>query len=119
MQVVERAHHIDVDILGSGIEYLRELISKYMQTAQIIDDDAVVYNDSVEAKEIKSKRTPGMALRAYRERAGLSVTELAEKTDVKYTNISAMEHDTRVIGLSMAKKLSAILGCRYDRLIES
>ena len=48
-------------------------------------------------------KTPGKLLEAYRERAGLSIVQLAEKTGIKYTNISAMEQDSRVIGLSSAR----------------
>jgi transcriptional regulator with XRE-family HTH domain len=62
-------------------------------------------------------KTPGKLLTAYRERAGLSVVELAEKTGIKYTNISAMEHDTRNIGLSTAKRLGAALGVDYTKFL--
>ncbi|MDR1288246.1 MAG: helix-turn-helix transcriptional regulator [Treponema sp.] len=42
---------------------------------------------------------------------------MAEKTGIKYTNISAMEHDTRNIGLSTAKRLGAALGVDYTKLL--
>ena len=56
------------------------------------------------AEKIRMNKTPGKLLMAYRERAGLSVVDLAKKTGIKYTSISAMEHDTRNIGPSTAKR---------------
>jgi tRNA(Phe) wybutosine-synthesizing methylase Tyw3 len=47
----------------------------------------------------------------------LSIVELAKKTGIKYTNISAMEHDSRVIGLSSARRFGLALGCDYTKFI--
>ena len=82
------------------------------------DDDEIVDWESTElAKAIRINKTPGKLLQAYRERAGLSIVQLAEKTGIKYTNISAMEHDNRVIGLSIAKKLASALGCDFNKFL--
>jgi DNA-binding XRE family transcriptional regulator len=50
------------------------------------------------------KRRPGALLESARIRAGLSQDELAEKTGIPQSNISAMEHGTRPIGPKVAKR---------------
>jgi ribosome-binding protein aMBF1 (putative translation factor) len=118
MQVQEKARRIDVSIQGMGLEEIKKALARTLPEAVIIDDDeAVEWERTALAKEIRMKKTPGKLLMAYRERAGLSVVELANKTGIKYTNISAMEHDTRIIGLSMAKRLGAALGVDYTKLL--
>jgi plasmid maintenance system antidote protein VapI len=120
MQVQEKTRRIDVTIQGTGLEEIKQALARTLPEAVIIDDDddeSVEWEDTALAKKIRMNKTPGKLLMAYRERAGLSVVELAEKTGIKYTNISAMEHDTRTIGLSTAKRLGAALGVDYTRLL--
>lgn len=69
------------------------------------------------AKEIRAERTHGLVLQVYRERAGLTLVELAEKIGTKYTAISAMENNRRTIGLRMAKKLGEALGVDYMKFL--
>jgi plasmid maintenance system antidote protein VapI len=118
MQVQEKARRIDVTIQGTGLEEIKKALARTLPEALIIDDDeSVEWESTALAKKIRMNKTPGKLLLAYRERAGLSIVELAEKTGIKYTNISAMEHDTRTIGLSTAKRLGAALGVDYTRLL--
>jgi len=119
MQVQEKKRHIDVFIHGIGLEAIKTALIQSMPEAVIFDDDDeyVDWEKTDIAKKIQMNKTPGKVLQAYRERAGLSIVKLAEKTGIKYTNLSAMEHDTRVIGLSVAKKLASVLGCDYSKLI--
>jgi DNA-binding XRE family transcriptional regulator len=118
MQVREKTRRIDATITGKGLGQIQALFAKYMPDAVITDDEEYVkWEDTALSRSIKTLRTPGKMLRAYRERAGFSIVELAEKTGVKYTNISAMEHDSRVIGLAMAKRLSAALNCDYTKFL--
>jgi plasmid maintenance system antidote protein VapI len=120
MQVQERARHIDVTIRGTGLEEIKKALAEALPEALVIDEDdgPVKWESTALAKKIRMNKTPGKLLRAYRERAGLSVVALAEKTGIKYTNISAMEHDARNIGLITAKRLSTALGVDYIRLLE-
>jgi plasmid maintenance system antidote protein VapI len=118
MQVQEKARRIDVTIQGTGLEEIKKALARTLPEAVIIDDDELVeWESTALAKKIRMNKTPGKLLMAYRERAGLSVVDLAEKTGIKYTNISAMEHDTRKIGFSTAKRLGAALGVDYTRLL--
>ena len=119
MQVQERKRHIDVSIHGFGLDAIRTAIIQAIPEAVIIDDDEeyIDWEKTELAKKIQMDKTPGKVLQAYRERAGLSIVKLAEKTGIKYTNISAMEHDSRVIGFSVAKKLASALGCDYTKFL--
>jgi plasmid maintenance system antidote protein VapI len=120
MQVQEKARHIDVTIQGTGLEEIKKALAGTFPEAVILEDDdvPVKWEATALAKKIRINRTPGKLLAAYREWAGLSVMELAEKTGINYTNILAMEHDTRNIGLSTAKLLGTALGVDYTRLLE-
>jgi DNA-binding XRE family transcriptional regulator len=120
MQVQERTRHIDVTIPGTGIDKLKHILAQNMPEAIIVEDDddvAVEWESTELYKNIKANETPGKVLQAYRERAGLSIVELAKKTGIKYTNISAMEHDSRVIGLSSARRFGLALNCDYTKFI--
>jgi DNA-binding Xre family transcriptional regulator len=120
MQVQEKERRIDVTIQGTGLEEIKKALAMSLPEAVIIDDDdePVQWEHTALAKKIRLNTTPGKLLMAYRERMGISVVDLAEKTGIKYTNISAMEHDARNIGLSTAKRLGAALGVDYTRLLE-
>lgn len=61
--------------------------------------------------------SPASSLKAYRLRQGLTQQELSKKSGISQANISAMEKGRRPIGLGVAKKLAAILGCDYRRLV--
>ena len=119
MQVQEKTRHINVSIQGLGLEVIRAALTQAMPEAVITDDDDELFEweQTDIAKRIQINKTPGKILQAYRERAGLSIIQLAEKTGFKYTNISAMEHDNRAIGFSSAKKLALALGCDYTKFL--
>ncbi len=122
MQVVEKKHRINATITGLGAELIKELILKQYPKAKVENDfeatdEFVRWEDTDLYKELLVDMTPGDNLRAYRERAGLSITELAKKAEINYTNISAMENNRRVIGLSVAKKLAKVLNCHFTDLL--
>jgi len=58
-----------------------------------------------------------VALRAYRNREGLTQKSLAELTGIPQHHISEMEHGKRSIGKDRAKKLATALGCDYRMLL--
>ena len=120
MLVVEKKHHIDVEVTGKGAEYIAELIREKLPEAAITTDDAesVIWKDTDLAKDIRARKTPGKLLRAYRERAGMNIVDLARAVGTKYPNISAMENDRRSIGLAMAKKLGKVLNVEYGKFID-
>ena len=58
-----------------------------------------------------------VALRAYRNREGLTQKRLAEFTGIPQHHISEMEHGKRSIGKERAKKLAEVLHCDYRQLL--
>ncbi len=119
MLVVEKTHHINLEMRGEGLSTVGTVIKTAFPDVIISDDseDSVYWKDSDLAKEIKASKTPGKLLRAYRERAGLSIVQLSHKVGTKYPNISAMENDRRTIGLSIAKKLGKALKIDFRKLL--
>jgi predicted transcriptional regulator len=119
MLVVEKTQHIEASITGAGTEIIINLIKESFPKADIFEnpDETVQWNISDLSKEIKSEKTPGKLLRAYRNRIGLSLVELADAVGTKYPNISAMENDRRIIGFKMAKKLGKVLKVDYIKFL--
>lgn len=58
-----------------------------------------------------------VALRAYRNREGLTQKRLAEMTGIPQHHISEMENGKRGIGKERAKRLAEALNCDYRRLL--
>jgi DNA-binding XRE family transcriptional regulator len=120
MQVREKTHHIDATLNGAGTEHIIAAIRERFPNAEIIADTETERWDNTElAADIRLRKTPGKLLRAYRERAGMTITSLAHAVGTKYPNISAMENDRRVIGLQMARKLGSVLGVDYHKFLNA
>lgn len=120
MLVVEKERHINLEMLGEGLSTVEPVIRRAFPNAIISNDheDSVYWQDTDLAKAIKASKTPGKLLRAYRERAGFTIVELAHKVGTKYPNISAMENDRRAIGLAIAKKLGLALKMDFHKLLK-
>ena len=119
MLVVEKTRHIDVIITGEGAGEVAALLKERLPDAVLSEDEdeAVEWKNTDLAKEIRASKTPGKLVHAYRARAGLSLVQLAEAIGTKYPNLSAIENDRRVIGLSMARKLGKALGVEYQKFL--
>ena len=55
-------------------------------------------------------------IRAFRKKALLSQTALAEKIGVSQQSITKWENDVAAPRMEMAKKLAEVLGCSIDEL---
>lgn len=86
------------------------------------------YADSLESAEERTYsvaevfpeytgREREVALRAYRNREGLTQKQLTELTGIPQHHISEMENGKRSIGKERAKKLAAALHCDYRQLL--
>ena len=62
-------------------------------------------------------REQEVALRAYRNREGLTQKRLAELTGIPQHHISEMENGKRSIGKERARKLAEALHCDYRQLL--
>ena len=65
----------------------------------------------------KNALTPGDRLKAYRVRQDLSQIELARRTGIPQSNLSALEAGKRSIGVQTAKTLAIALKCDFRRLL--
>ncbi len=120
MLVVEKTRRIRVNVTGRGAKTVAALVKERFPKAVVLDDEeeAVEWKETALAKEIKAAKTPGKLVRAYRERAGMTLVELAKAVGTKYPNLSAIENDRRAIGLTMARKLGEVLRVDYRRVLE-
>jgi transcriptional regulator with XRE-family HTH domain len=69
------------------------------------------------AKEVFPDAHPGMTLRGFRTRDGLTQEELAERLGVKQARISALESGSRSISIAMAKRLAEIFDITYKAFL--
>jgi ribosome-binding protein aMBF1 (putative translation factor) len=73
--------------------------------------------DFAEYKEFKNRVAPADYIRTYRENAGLTQTELAEKLNVSRAYICDIEHGRRDISKQFAKQLADFFKISIARLI--
>lgn len=120
MLVVAKTPRIKVRITGPGARRVASLVTRSIRGAAIVNDDEDEFVDITQTdwyKSMSAKMTSGKVLRHYRENAGLSMTELAEKSGIALAHISAMEHDKRAIGKISAQRLGKALSCDYKRFL--
>jgi ribosome-binding protein aMBF1 (putative translation factor) len=73
--------------------------------------------DSQEYKEFKNRVSPADYIHTYRENAGLTQTELAEKLNVTRAYICDIEHGRRAISKQFAKVLAEFFKISIAHLI--
>jgi transcriptional regulator with XRE-family HTH domain len=66
-----------------------------------------------------AKTTLGRAIRARREAAGISQEKLAEKADITYQYLSALENGKENFSIAVLESLAGALGTRVDELVAS
>ena len=107
MQVVERKHHIDFTMYGSGLALVKEaLLNTYpdIQFKENPDEDFISSKESSVLKDIEAKMTAADVLSIRRENKGLTQKQLSDLTGIAVPNISLMENGSRKIGKVNAKK---------------
>ncbi len=73
--------------------------------------------DSVEYKEFKKRVSPADYFRTYRENAGLTQSELAEKLGVTRAYICDIEHGRRAFSKQFAKHVARFFKISVEHLI--
>ena len=114
MQVVERKHHIDFTMYGSGLALVKKaLMNTYpdIEFKENSDEDFVSSKESTVLKNIEAKMTAADVLSIRRKNKGITQKQLSEITGIAIPNISQMENGSRKIGKANAKKLAAALDC--------
>jgi len=119
MLVVEKAHHISVKITGPGAEKAAAALAREYPKAKVYEDETESLRGSGWFEKMESALTAGLSLRVYRDNAGLSQAELSKKAGIPVPHISAMEHDKRPIGRTLALRLAKALNCDYRRLLSA
>ncbi len=119
MLVHAKAPRIDVRISGRGARQVANLLRRTYKDVRIEPDsgETVDITETSWYKGISAKLTPGKALRAYRDNAGLTLAELSEKAGIAESHLSAMENAKRGIGKVSAQKLGKALKCEYRRFL--
>ncbi len=115
--------HTDIHLKGEiPVRVLDVLRSEYGGKLKIYEDEEEELVEITETdwyKETETKRTPGDALRIYRENHDLTQTQLGVKLGhIPRQIISNMEHGKRTISLTTAKKLSAIFNIPASRFLD-
>jgi DNA-binding XRE family transcriptional regulator len=118
MLVHAKTPPIDAQITGIGADVLVEMLKKSIKGLEIsADDEAVPIDSDPWFQELRNSRTSGEVLWCYRDNAGLTLEELAEKSGIAKSHLSEMENNKRPIGLKTAKKLAQALGCDFRRFL--
>jgi len=73
--------------------------------------------ESAEYKEFKSRVSPADYIRTYRENAGLTQTDLAEKLGVTRAYICDIEHNRRAFSKQFAKQVADFFKISVAHLI--
>jgi ribosome-binding protein aMBF1 (putative translation factor) len=94
-----------------------EFGEKLSVTSGKTDKDLESVFDSVEYKEFKKRVSPADYIRTYRENAGLTQTELAEKLGVSRAYLCDIEHNRRAFSKQFAKQVADLLKISIGHLI--
>ena len=114
MQVVEKKHHIDFTMYGSGLALVKKaLLNTYpdIEFKENSDEDFISSKESSVLKNIEAKMSAADVLSIRRENKGITQKQLSEMTGIAIPNISQMKNGSRKIGKANAKKLAAALDC--------
>jgi len=122
MQALVKTHRTNIQIQGDiPSRVLDVLRSEYGEDLKIYDgeDEYVEITETDWYKEIKTKSTPGEAMRIYRKNMQLTQEQLGKKLgNVPRQIISNMEYGKRSISLATAKKLSVIFNVPVSRFLD-
>jgi DNA-binding XRE family transcriptional regulator len=94
-----------------------EFGEKLSVTSDKTDKDLESVFDSVEYKNFKKRVSPADYIRTYRENAGLTQTELAEKLGVSRAYLCDIEHNRRAFSKQFAKQVADLLKISIGHLI--
>lgn len=123
MLVVAKTPLIRVEVFGEGMADLAAILKKALPGVSITpeaDGESEEFIDIFETEWFNSLRDtarPADSVRIKRENAGMTQADLALKTGISVTNISAIENGKRPIGVITAKKLSSALDVDYRRFL--
>lgn len=101
-----------VVLIFQGPEKNRQKAMKALSRLGYVDTaESVPWRDAF--PEISEEDAPGVCLRAFRRREGLTQKDLALRADIPQGHISKMERGLMPIGVTRAKKLGKALNAGY------
>jgi ribosome-binding protein aMBF1 (putative translation factor) len=122
MLAVVKTHRTNLHMRGfipsPVLRVLRHEFGKNLTVTPEKDDEKleIVFN-AAEHMDFKKRASPADYLRTYRENAGLTQSELAEKLNVARSYICDLEHGRRTFSKQFAKKAAAFLKISVEHLI--
>jgi DNA-binding XRE family transcriptional regulator len=122
MLAVVKTPRINLKIEGQIPDWimvgLKKEFGKQVKISADDEEPMIRVTDSNWYKETKKKVSPGKTMRVYRENSGLTQEELGKKLGgLTRQYVSGMEHGSRGISKTMAKKLSKLFDIPVERLI--
>jgi len=130
MQAVEKARHTKdtrklISVSGRAAAAILAYAKSKDPHARIVPDIAlqgdsqyIPVQETKWYREVTASWHPGITLRIRRENAGLTQADLARRTGLAVSNISAIENGRRSVGLAVAKKLAEALGRPLAEFVE-
>ena len=122
MQALVKTHRTNIQIQGDIPSRILDVLrSEYGEKLKIYEgeDEYIEITETDWYKEIKTKSTPGDAMRIYRENQQLTQTQLGKKLgNVPRQIISNMERGKRSISMATAKNLSVIFNVPVSRFLD-
>jgi DNA-binding XRE family transcriptional regulator len=117
MQEPTKKHHTE-ELVTVTVRVRASKVAQLRQYAVELEAEDVRQSYSIaEVFPEYTGREKEIALRAYRNREGLTQKRLAEITGIPQHQISEMENGKRSIGKERARKLADALHCDYRQLL--
>ena len=116
MQVLTKEHPTD-ELVTITLRIRRSKVPQLRQYAESLEAEEDRSYSIAEVFPEYVGREQELALRAYRNREGLTQKLLAELTGIPQHHISEMENGKRSIGKERARKLAKALHCDYRQLL--
>jgi len=118
MLALVKKPHIELSIHGEHVDELLAWIQKKYDLAVLADDpdDEFVSIESTEYWKEMEKNRVGNLLAGARLKAGLTQTQLAQELGIRQNMVSDYENGRRTYSDAMARRLSAVLKVKEERL---
>ena len=120
MLVHAKAPRIKVTLSGQGSARIVEAARKAYPHIRVEEDDDDELIDVFQTdwwKERQANHHPGDTIQVYRNNRGWTLAELAEKTGIAESHLSAMENRKRGVGKVSAVRLGKALEMDYRRFL--
>jgi len=118
MLVTAKTPPIDVELKGSGTEFIAQILIEAIPDVSIVktpsDSEMIVAEESPWYCTMKKTWNVGKTLKVRRMNKGITQAELSRQTGISIPNISQMENGKRAIGANVARKLAVALSCQIS-----